>query len=126
IPPESIETFGLIVKILLWSIGAVATAGAIYRFCRRREPSLDDWIATCCGILTAIIFIASSQFYSWYIGMFFPLVLLLRTDHWLRTFSILLGGTHVFSLTSLSRKGVGYFLLTLIPLIKTWRTRWTY
>jgi hypothetical protein len=126
ISPASIETFGLIMKILLWSIGAVTMAAVTYRFCRRPEPSFDEWIATCCSILMAIIFIASSQFYSWYIGMFFPVVLLLRADHWLRTFSIVLSGTHVFSLTSLSRKGVGYFLLTLIPLLKTWRTRWTY
>jgi hypothetical protein len=117
--PVSAETFGFVLKMLLWFIGAAIVAVEGYRFCRRTKPALDDWITTSSWILFSIVFIASSQFYSWYLGMFFPLVLLMRTDHWLRSFSVLAGGTHVFSLTSLSRKGIGYFLLTLAAAVGT-------
>jgi hypothetical protein len=113
--PVRIETFGFLLKILLWSIGLFVVAAEAYRFFRKREPSLDDWIATSSRILLAIIFIVSSQFYSWYIGMFLPLTLMLPTGDWLRSFSVSVNGAHVFSLTSLSRKGIGYFLLTLVP-----------
>jgi hypothetical protein len=115
--PISIETFGFLLKILLWSIGLFVVAAEAYRFFRKREPSLDDWIATSSRILFAIIFIISSQFYSWYIGMFLPLTLMLPPGDRLRSFSVSLSGAHVFSLTSLSRKGIGYFLLTLFPAI---------
>ena len=120
VPPSSIETFGFLLKMLLWSIGAFVIAVEAVAFFRKCEPSLDDWIATSSRILFVIIFIISSQFYSWYIGMFLPLTLMLRSEDWLRSFSISLNGAHLFSLTSISRKGIGYFLLTLFPaLIRT-------
>jgi hypothetical protein len=115
--PIPMKTFGFLLKILLWSIGCFIVAAEAYRFFRKREPSLDDWIATSSRILFAIIFIISSQFYSWYIGMFLPLTLMLPSEDRLKSFSVTLSGTHVFSLTSLSRKGIGYFVLTLLPAI---------
>jgi hypothetical protein len=73
---------------------------------------LEDLIRVSVYILFVVIFVGSSQFYSWYIGMIFPAALLLREADWLRQLSILLAATHVLSMTSLSRKGIGYFILT--------------
>src|SRR5262249_53573929 len=112
-PLPTAETFGFVLKMLLWFIGVAIVVTEAYRFCRKIEPVVEDWIASSSWIIFAIIFIASSQFYSWYLGMFLPLVLLMRAGDWLRSFAVLAGGTHLFSLTSLSRKGIGYFLLTL-------------
>jgi hypothetical protein len=113
----SMETFGSVLQILLWFIGASVIGVEGYRFCRKREPSFEDWIAINSWIIFVIIVIASSQFYSWYLAMLLPLVLLLHADHWLRSLVVLLSATHALSLTSLSRKGIGYFLLTLFPAI---------
>jgi hypothetical protein len=73
--------------------------------------TVGDIIAASSTVLFAVVCIASSQFYAWYIGMFFPLVLLLNESHWLRRFAVILGGAQVTSLTSLSRKGIGYFFV---------------
>ncbi len=108
----SIEAFGRVMKVLLWMVSLGFMIPAAYRFWRKREPSIEDLISLSSLILFIVIFVASSQFYSWYIGMFLPLALLLDAQHWLRQFAVLLGGTHVMSLTSLSRKGIGYFVLT--------------
>jgi len=108
----SLETFGSMLKLVIWivSLGFVTHAGL--QFWKQKKPTLSSLIATCSVILFIVIFVASSQFYSWYIGMFLPLALLLDAQHWLRQLAVLLGGTHALSLTSLSRKGIGYFILT--------------
>src|SRR5215471_10873361 len=59
----STETFGSSLKILLWFIGASMIGVEGYRFCRKREPSFEDWIAINSWIIFVIILIASSQFY---------------------------------------------------------------
>jgi hypothetical protein len=76
------------------------------------KPELEGLIRLSSWILFVVIFIGSTQFYSWYIGMLFPLALLLREADALRRFVVLLSATHVLSLTSLSRKGIGYFAAT--------------
>ena len=68
------------------------------------------------SILFAVIFVASSQFYAWYIGMLFPLALLTDRRTILADAVLLLSGAHMLSFTSLKRKAIGYFLVaTLIP-----------
>ena len=83
-----------------------------FDFVAKGKPELKDLISTSCWILFMIVFVASSQFYSWYIGMLFPLALLMGAEEWIRSLMIRLSATHVLSLTSLSRKGIGYFVLT--------------
>ena len=108
----SLETFGSILKAFLWvlALGLIAREG--YRFRHIDKPSIEDLISSSSWILFLVIFVGSSQFYSWYIGMFLPLALLLGVGDGLRQLAVLLSGTHVLSVTSLSRKGIGYFLLT--------------
>ena len=117
---RGLETFGAGLKVAVWIASAVLIVWELYRQMLARKPSVVDLISVCSFILFAIIFIASSQFYSWYIGMLFPLILLLTSGHWLREVVVILSGTHVLSLTSLSRKGIGYFVVTTGAPVMTW------
>jgi hypothetical protein len=112
-PFGSLESFGFGLKIALWSTGAILILFESYGFLHKRRPTIEDWISTSSWILFVIIFVASSQFYSWYIAMWFPHVLLVRAENGLRSLSVSLSSAHTLSLTSLSRKGIGYFGLTL-------------
>jgi len=129
VPFIPLETFAIALKDLLWTLGGVIVIHEYYQFCRQSNPSVERWIQASSRILFVIIFVASSQFYPWYIGMLLPLVLI-SPKGWLRSFTINLNGTHVFSLTSLSRKGLGYFALTtglaLLGLRKRWQHRVMY
>ena len=69
------------------------------------------------SILFAVIFVASSQFYAWYLGMLFPLALLTDRRTILADAVVFLTGAHMLSFTSLRRKAIGYFLVaTIIPI----------
>ena len=111
-PADLLPTFGSALKMVLWLVTGLFAAWQVWRLFRRPGVEISDLLSTCSWILFAIIFLGSSQFYSWYLGMVFPAVLLLSPEHALRRLTVLLGGTHVFSLTSLSRKGIGYFMAT--------------
>jgi len=118
--PPGLEAFGAILKVLLWLIGVAAILSEIYRQCIRRKPTPESIVSVFCFILFVIIFVSSSQFYSWYIGMLFPVVLLLDSNHWLRQLVVLLSAAHVLSLTSLRGKGIGYFALTTAMAVVCW------
>jgi hypothetical protein len=111
-PLGSLESFGNGLRSLLWIVGAMLTLREARRFVQNVKPGLEDLIRLSSWILFVIIFIGSTQFYSWYIGMLFPLALLLRETDRLGQFVVLLSATHVLSITSLSRKGIGYFAAT--------------
>jgi hypothetical protein len=69
------------------------------------------------SILFALIFIASSQFYAWYIGMLFPLALLTQRKTFLADAIVALSGAHMLSFTFLRRKAIGYFIVaTVLPI----------
>jgi hypothetical protein len=108
-PLGSLESFGNGLRILLWVVSAMLILREARRFIRAVKPGVEDLVRLSSWILFVVIFIGSTQFYSWYIGMLFPLALLLRETDRLRQFVVLLSATHVLSLTSLSRKGIGYF-----------------
>ena len=67
----------------------------------------DRWTS----ILFAVVFIGSSQFYTWYIGMVFPLSLLGLGGSRLTDIIVLLSGTHM-AFNFMRGKAIGYFLLT--------------
>jgi hypothetical protein len=76
------------------------------------------------SILFALIFVASSQFFSWYIGMLFPLALLADRKTLLPDAVVLLTGGHMLSFTFLRRKAIGYFIFaTLVPILYLTYTR---
>ena len=75
---------------------------------------IDRWTS----ILFGLIFVASSQFYAWYIGMMFPLALLTHRKTILADVVLVLSGAHMLSFTFLRRKAIGYFLIaTALPVL---------
>ena len=103
-PLGSLESFGNGLRIVLWVVSAMLILRQARRFMVTVKPELEGLIRLSSWILFVVIFIGSTQFYSWYIGMLFPLALLLSEADALRRFVVLLSATHVLSLTSLSRK----------------------
>src|SRR5262249_56686483 len=78
-------------------------------------------------ILFVLIFVASSQFYAWYLGMLLPLALLTHRKNILTECVLALSGAHMLSFTFLRRKAIGYFVVaTLIPIfgLVAYRQRW--
>jgi len=106
-----LDAFSQTTKVMLWAI--VAMFG-IYQLRRawlfsRSGPMevADRWTS----ILFAVVFIGSSQFYTWYIGMVFPLSLLGLGGSRLTDIIVLLSGTHM-AFNFMRGKAIGYFLLT--------------
>ena len=107
----NLDAFSEATKVMLWAI--VAMFG-IYQLRRswlfsRSGPMevADRWTS----ILFAVVFIGSSQFYTWYIGMVFPLSLLGLGGSRLTDIIVLLSGTHM-AFNFMRGKAIGYFILT--------------
>ena len=114
----SMPEFRLATQVVLWLIFGIFAVRELHASWSERsiEPLL--MIQRWTSILFAIIFVASSQFFAWYIGMLFPLALLTDRKSTLADTVILLSGTHMLSFTFLRRKAIGYFVLaTLVPII---------
>jgi alpha-1,6-mannosyltransferase len=115
---ESDEGLAAITKVGLW-IGFVIFVVFQLRV-SWNERSLDPlrMIQRWTSILFALIFVASSQFYAWYIGMIFPLALLTHGKTILTDCVIALSGAHILSFTFLRRKAIGYFVVaTAFPIL---------
>lgn len=67
--------------------------------------------------------LASAKFYAWYIGMFFPLALLLPARDALRRFMLVFAGVQLFGLTLLGQAhGLNFLLLSAAPMgVFLWR-----
>jgi hypothetical protein len=83
---------------------------------------IQRWTA----VLFGLIFVASSQFFAWYLGMLFPLALLTtERKSVLADIIVLLSGGHMLSFTFVRRKAIGYFLLaTVMPIVYVTVRRW--
>jgi len=63
-----------------------------------------------------LIFVASSKFYAWYLGMLLPLALFTDPRYWLRRLVVLISGSELFSLTFLPQAHMlNYFAMVLVP-----------
>jgi alpha-1,6-mannosyltransferase len=115
---HSVSSFGLITQVGLWILFAAFIARELYLSWNERTDDPLMMIQRWTSILFALIFVASSQFFAWYIGMMFPLALLTRRKTLLSDCVIALTGAHMLSFTFLRRKAIGYFLVaTLLPLV---------
>src|SRR5262249_2996271 len=79
-PPlaSSLSSFGAVTQVTLWLMFAFFFARQFFVFWK--QPALEPFmmIQRWTTILFVLIFVASSQFYAWYIGMMFPLAILTR------------------------------------------------
>jgi hypothetical protein len=110
--------FGAATKIALWAIFAVFILRELYVSWKESSEEPLLMIHRWTSILFALIFIASSQFYAWYIGMLFPLALLTERKSILADAVVALSGAHMLSFTFLRRKAIGYFIVaTVLPVM---------
>ena len=119
-----LSTFSWIAKVVLWALVGIF---AIYQFRRAWLGWMyapNEVASRWTSILFAIIFIGSSQFYSWYIGMLFPLSLLGAGRSRLTEIIVMLSGTHML-FAFLRSKAIGYFIIsTAVPIaLVLWRQR---
>jgi hypothetical protein len=110
--------FGAATRIALWAVFGVFIVRELYVSWQESSEEPLLMIQRWTSILFALIFIASSQFYAWYIGMLFPLALLTDRKSVLADAVVALSGAHMLSFTFLRRKAIGYFIFaTVLPVI---------
>ena len=122
--PVDLGAFSSVANVSLWAIVGIYSA---YRLTHAWDGSEDDPVSVATrwtSVMFMIIFVASSQFYPWYIGMLFPLALVGSGTSLLTEIIVLLSGTHM-AFGFLRSKAIGYFLLsTLVPIaILIWHRR---
>jgi hypothetical protein len=115
---DSVPGVGTALQAALWIFFAAFVIRELVISWRERSELPVMMIQRWTSILFALIFVASSQFYAWYIGMMFPLALLTHRKTILADLVIALTGAHMLSFTFLRRKAIGYFLVaTLLPVL---------
>jgi hypothetical protein len=127
---DSVPSFGVAIKVALWFVFAIFILRELYVSWRDKSELPLTMIQRWTSILFALIFVVSSQFYAWYIGMMFPLALLTHRKTILTDAIIALSGAHILSFTFLRRKAIGYFVVaTVLPILflllvrRPWRAR---
>lgn len=97
---------------LIFYIGLIS-----FRF-RQKNYSALSWIQDALLIMSTLICLISLKFYPWYLGMFFPLALLLPEHNGLRRFVIVLSGAQLFSITFIGQAHLlNFVVMTALPLI---------
>ncbi len=87
---------------------------------RFRQPRYEamEWIRDALLALTILICLVSLKFYPWYLGMFFPLALLLADNDWLRNFMLVLSCMQILSITFIGQAHLmNYALMTGVPIL---------
>jgi hypothetical protein len=123
--PGSVSTFGLVTKAGLWIVFTIFVLRQLHMSWREPEEEPLTMIQRWTSIMFVLIFVASSQFFAWYLGMMFPLALLTHRKTILADCVIALSGAHMLSFTFLRRKAIGYFVFaTLIPILYVVTQKW--
>jgi hypothetical protein len=118
------SVFALVLQILLWIVFVSFVGWELWLTWRDRSEQPLTMLQRWTSILFGLIFIVSSQFYAWYLGMLFPLALLTHRKTILADAVVALSGAHMLSFTFLRRKAIGYFLVaTALPIFYLVLTR---
>jgi hypothetical protein len=105
-------------KIALWLAFAVFAVREL-REAWKRALTIDRIVVRWTTVLAFILFVSSSQFYAWYIGMLLPLAVM-AYESWVGRAVIAASAAHLFGFTELKGKRVGYFIFcTLAPFVLT-------
>jgi hypothetical protein len=113
-----VSDFEIASRIGLWVLFASFVVIQLYKAWNSKVEEPVSMIQRWTSILFGLVFVASSQFYAWYLGMLFPLALLTHRKTILTDCIILLSGAHMLSFTFLRRKAIGYFVIaTLLPVL---------
>ncbi len=67
-------------------------------------------------VMSLLVSLISLKFYPWYLGMFFPLALLLPEEDWLRRWVLVLSGAQLFSITFIGQAHMlNFMVMTGLP-----------
>lgn len=113
------------IKWLLYGGFALGTIGFLVRFYKTPSGITFPGLLRAVTLPTAILLVfISAKFHAWYLGMIFPLMLLLPTDSRFRQFAILLSFSQLLAFTPLENLHIGnYLLLSLLPFFWVYRKK---
>jgi hypothetical protein len=116
---SSLGSVNYLLEILVWLGCLIWLSIELFKFAGIRNPCAENFIATALVVQLVVICVASSKYFPWYLGMFFPLAMLLESDEWLRRLVLTMS---LFQLGGLTFLGYTNFLdyLIMIALPGLW------
>ncbi len=113
---ETREPVRSLLKYLILALYALFYGSQLWiAFKKRLSP--PAFIQQALLILVGLICFASLKFYPWYLGMFFPLALLLPSGNQVRRFVLILSGFQLFAFTFIGQAHIlNYLLLAGLPI----------
>jgi len=126
--PSLSDTFPVaneLFKTMIWLASAAILLVQILRFSGNLNPSTRAFIAVVLFAELLLLVVASSKFYLWYIGMFFPLGTLLEEDHWLSRLTIAISLWELLAFTFVGQTHIlNYLLMIVLPAVLIMRAQW--
>ncbi len=109
---------------IIWFLALASIGLLLVKFAAQRFPDLSTLLTTAVFAEVVIICVGSSKFYPWYVGMFFPMALLLE-GHWLRQFVLVFSLGELLHFTPLQREPAATYVFTTgLPVaVLVWRAR---
>jgi hypothetical protein len=113
------------VKVLLLGGFGLFYMGALWSYLRvGAERLAEDWVRWVGGVMVLLLVLVSPKFHGWYLGMVFPLVLLMAERGFLRRFVLGMTLVQLAGFTPLENLHIGnYLILTVAPLVWAWKTQ---
>jgi alpha-1,6-mannosyltransferase len=112
----TLATANEVFKATIWLGCAVLLIFQMLRFIRVPNPSVTAFITVILYAQLLVIVVASSKFYPWYIGMFFPLAMLLPGRHWLSRLALAISLGELFAFTFVGQVHIlNYLLMIALP-----------
>jgi hypothetical protein len=106
----------LFFKSVIWFAAGAILLVQILRFTIDPNPVARDFIAAVLFAEMLVIVVASSKFYPWYIGMFFPLGMLLDADHWLSRLTVAISLWELLAFTFIGQAHIlNYLTMVVLP-----------
>jgi len=122
---DSLGAINLVITGIVWIFALGSIVILLLRFAALRSPGISAFLAAAVFAEVIAICVGSGKFYPWYVGMFFPMALLLEEGHWMRELALVLSLTELLHFTPLQRQPITTYLLsTAVPLVVVaWRAR---
>ncbi len=117
------ESVRQLFKPFFWGGFIVFYAWLLYRFVRERVTT-QVLLQVIAVALVGLIVFASSKFHAWYVGMFFPLLLLLEENSPLRRFGVYFAAFQLLAFTPFENLHIlNALVMTLLPLYLVYKER---
>ena len=125
IPPiaRTFSTARVLIIATPWLVVSFLSLIQLVKFAANPEPRIEDLVVGSLSVLFMVVCIASSKFYSHYIGMFFPLAMVLRSEHWLSRLVVLTSVFQLFSMTFIGSANIlNYAATVAVPIFLVLRS----